>query len=173
MLGGAAVVPAAAVYAKVINAKAPRLEGGARDWLNVPRGPLSWQDRAGQVTVVHFWTFGCINCRRNLPVYDRWRMAFGDQGVELIGIHSPEFPAEAMAANVIRKVRELGIAYPVLLDPDHVNWRRWDQQFWPAVYLVDKKGVVRYRWDGELNYANLNGERKMNSLIEALLAEQA
>ena len=152
--------------------RAPDFSGRAGDWLN-RESPMLWRERAGGVTIVHFWTFGCINCRRNLPVYTRWQKRFSGLGVELAGIHTPEFPHEAEAENVRRKVLEFAISYPVLLDPAQVNWRRWNQQFWPAIYLVDKKGGVRYRWDGELNYANLNGERRMNSLIEALLAEQS
>ncbi|MDX1978972.1 MAG: hypothetical protein SFV51_01790 [Bryobacteraceae bacterium] len=94
-----------------------------------------------------------------------------DKGVAVVGIHTPEFDHEAQPANVARRVKEFGIAYPVLPDPDQLNCRRWKQQFWPAVYLVDRKGMIRYRWDGEMNFSNLDGERKMTKLIEQLLQE--
>jgi hypothetical protein len=68
-------------------------------------------------------------------------------------------------------VKQLGIEYPVLVDDLMENWRRWDQQFWPTVYLVDRKGRIRYRWEGELNYGNAGGEEKMAALIEILLKE--
>lgn len=152
----------------VLKAKAPEFYG--KDWIN-PHGPVSWKERHGTVTVVHFWTYLCINCRHNLPSYERWRNQFDPKQVEIVGIHSPEFPAEAKASNVERKVHEYGISWPVLLDPDLVNWRRWNQQFWPAVYLVDKKGRIRYRWEGELNYGKLNGERRMAALATELLHE--
>lgn len=169
---GLVVQVAAAVMPAPMKGKAPELAGKEKEWINAPGGPLHLKDRQGMVTIVHFWTFGCINCKRNLPIYDRWAKRFAGRPVEIIGIHTPEFPVEAVAKNVERKVLEFGITYPVLLDPDQVNWRRWNQQFWPAVYLIDKKGMVRYRWDGEMNYGNLDGERKMTSLIETLLREE-
>ncbi|MBI3208518.1 MAG: redoxin domain-containing protein [Candidatus Solibacter usitatus] len=160
---------AASPFAK-LNYKAPELEG--KDWLNAPGGPLHLRDRAGLVTVVHFWTYMCINCKRNLPIYGRWHTRFAAQQVEVIGIHSPEFPAEAIAKNVEKRAKEFGIVYPVLLDPALKNWNRWNQQVWPCVYLIGRNGKVRYRWDGEMNYGQLDGERKMTALIEELLAEK-
>ena len=121
------------------------------------------------MTIVHFWTFGCINCKRNLPAYDRWWRRFADKGVVVIGIHTPETEAERDPANVAKKVKELGIAYPVLLDSDHQNWNRWQQRIWPAIYLIDKQGRVRYLWEGELEYQNAGGEAKMTRLIVELL----
>lgn len=153
----------------VLREEAPEFEG--RAWLNVNGEPPLLRGRRGKVTVVHFWTYGCINCKRNLPVYHRWHERFADKGVAVVGIHTPEFDHEAQPANVARRVKEFGIAYPVLPDPDQLNWRRWKQQFWPAVYLVDRKGMIRYRWDGEMNFSNLDGERKMTRLIEQLLQE--
>lgn len=148
---------------------APEWKAGS--WLNAPPSGISLESRRGQVTVVHFWTYGCINCKRNLPIYARWHERFQAEGIAVIGVHSPEFEHEAKPENVARRVRELGIAWPVLLDPRLENWRRWNQQYWPSVYLVDKKGQVRYRWDGEMNYGSLDGERKMTALIEQLLLE--
>lgn len=150
--------------------RAPELSGN--QWLNAPEGAVSLASRKGQVTVVHFWTYGCINCKRNLPVYARWHEQFGPRGVAVIGIHTPEFEQEARLDNVAAKVQAFGIGWPVLLDPKMDNWRRWKQQFWPAVYLIDRQGVIRYRWDGELNYGGIAGESLMNAAIERLLAEQ-
>ena len=81
----------------------------------------------------------------------------------------PETEAERDPANVAKKVKELGIAYPVLLDSDRQNWNRWQQRIWPAIYLIDKQGRVRYLWEGELEYQNAGGEAKMNRLIAELL----
>jgi thiol-disulfide isomerase/thioredoxin len=147
---------------------APELTGDS--WLNLPKGStLSLASRKGKVTIVHFWTFGCINCKRNLPAYDRWWKRFADKGVVVIGIHTPETEAERDPANVAKRVKELGIAYPVLLDSDHRNWNRWQQRIWPAIYLIDKQGRVRYLWEGELEYQNAGGEAKMTRLIVELL----
>jgi thiol-disulfide isomerase/thioredoxin len=150
---------------------APELVGGP--WLNSPTGaPLSLAARRGKVTLVHFWTFGCINCLRNLPAYARWQQRFKAQGVMVIGVHTPETPDERVTANVVRRTRELGIRYPVLLDQRGENWRRWDQQYWPTVYLVDRKGRVRYVWLGELEYAGQRGEARLTERLRDLLRER-
>ncbi|MBL8174665.1 MAG: redoxin domain-containing protein [Bryobacterales bacterium] len=151
-----------------MNRPAPELEG--TQWINAA-APVRLKERRGKVTIVHFWTFGCINCKRNLPVYRRWHERYSMQDAVTVGVHTPEFEHEAKAANVAAQTRLLEIAYPVLPDPGHVNWRRWNQQFWPTVYLVDRRGRIRYRWEGELNYGQLDGERKMTALIETLLEE--
>lgn len=151
-------------------ARAAELSGGP--WFNTPGNkPLTLAGLRGKVTVVHFWTFGCINCRRNLPSYANWRRKFPVEQVEIIGVHSPEFPHEAVVDNVGREVAKHKIDYPVLVDSKMDNWRRWNQQYWPAVYLVDKKGFVREHWDGELNYGGQQGEAKFARKIEELIAE--
>jgi peroxiredoxin len=152
----------------LVGAAAPELT--CNSWLNLPKGStLSLASRKGKVTIVHFWTFGCINCKRNLAAYDRWWKRFAGDGVVVIGVHTPETEAERDPANVAKKVKELGIAYPVLLDPDHQNWNRWHQRIWPAIYLIDKQGRVRFVWQGELEYQNAGGEGKMTRLIVELL----
>ena len=116
-LPGTSVVPLrAAEGLPPVGVMAPELTG--KVWLNLPSGQtLSLASRKGKVTILHFWTYGCINCRRNLPAYDRWHKRFASKGVVVIGIHSPETEGERDLANVTRKVKELGIAYPVL-DPN-------------------------------------------------------
>ena len=152
----------------LVGSAAPELTGDS--WLNLPKGStLSLASRKGKVTIVHFWTFGCINCKRNLPAYDRWWKRFATNGVVVIGIHTPESEAERDPANVAKRVKELGIAYPVLLDPDRQNWNRWQQRWWPAIYLIDKQGRVRYVWECELEYQKADGEAKMTQLIVDLL----
>jgi len=150
---------------------APQLVGNA--WLNVTNGGKLWlASRKGKVTVVHFWTFGCINCRHNLPWYLQWRHRFAARGLEIVGVHTPEIDVEHDPANVAKKVKELGITYPVLLDPDRRNWNRWQQRYWPTIWLVDKQGRVRYCWEGELEYQGASGNARMTDLIESLLNEQ-
>lgn len=145
---------------------APELTG--QTWLNTPGGkPLTLASRRGQVTVVEFWTFGCSNCRANLPAYAKWHRVLQKEGVEVIGVHTPETDAERNPANVRRQVQQLGITYPVLLDPDYENWNRWHQQYWPAIYLVDKQGRIRETWTGELRDA----EPAFESRIQELAAE--
>jgi len=86
-------------------------------------------------------------------------------------VHTPETSAEKVTENVVRKVKELGITYPVLVDEKAENWRRWEQSWWPTVYLIDRKGVARYRWAGELDWEGAGGERQMGRAIDQLLAE--
>jgi thiol-disulfide isomerase/thioredoxin len=149
---------------------APELTGGP--WLNLPTGArLTLASRKGKVTIVHFWTYGCINCRHNLSYYAAWQRRYAAKGVMVIGIHSPETDGESKLANVIKKVKELGITYPVLVDSNRQNWNRWGQHVWPAICLVDKKGRARYGWEGELEYKGAGGAAKMSRLIEALLKE--
>ncbi len=149
---------------------APELRGTG--WLNTPgQKPVSLASRRGKVTVVQFWTFACSNCRANLPIYARLQRKFAAQDVEIIGVHTPELDFERDPKNVAAQVKQLGITYPVLLDPQSENWRRWNQRYWPTLYVLDKSGVVRGKWEGELNYGGANGEAQVAKSIEKLLAE--
>lgn len=159
-----------ATESRAATSLAPELFGGP--WLNTPNGnPIPLTSRRGKVTIVHFWTFGCINCRNNLPAYAHWHKQFAERGVIVIGVHTPETEGERVTADVLRRVRQLGIEYPILLDQDETNWRRWQQQYWPTVYLIDKRGRIRFRWIGELNYGNRGGEVRVAQWIEELLQE--
>jgi thiol-disulfide isomerase/thioredoxin len=146
----------------------PALTGEASLWLNTDK-PITFEK--GKVYVVHFWTFGCINCKRNLPAYDRWVKHFG-KDVTFIGVHTPETESEKKFENVKDAVKRYGITYPVLFDPKSENWNRWQQQWWPTVYLIDKQGRVRYYWMGELEWQNAGGEAKMRRFINQLLQEK-
>jgi len=149
---------------------APELVGDS--WLNLPKGTqLSLASRKGKVTILHFWTYGCINCKRNLPAYDRWQKRFAAKGVVVIGVHSPETQAERNPANVAKKVKEFGITYPVLIDSELKNWNRWQQRAWPAICLIDKQGRARHGWEGELGSPGAGMEARLTQLIEALLKE--
>ena len=156
---------------------APELVGGT--WLNTAQDdkgnnkPLRLADRRGKVTIVEFWTYGCSNCQANLPAYARWQKQFEKRDVQIIGIHTPETQSERDPKNVARFVRDNNITYPVLIDGKSENWRRWGQQYWPTVYLVDKAGRVRANWEGELNWKGAGGEAKMGRFVEALLKEPA
>ena len=150
---------------------APELTG--TEWLNAPHDePLKLASRKGKVTVLHFWTFGCINCKRNLPAYARWQRMFSKQDVQVIGVHTPETDEEKVSANVARNVKKIGITYPVLIDGKGDNWKRWHQSYWPTVYLIDRQGNVRYQWDGELGWNGADGEEQFTRHINELLREK-
>ena len=155
-----------------LNHTAPELVGGP--WLNTPGDqPVSLASRRGKVTIVHFWTYGCYNCQNNLAAYARWYQQFAGRDVVIVGIHTPETSSERVGANVVRHVKDFKIEYPVLFDQSETNWRRWQQRYWPTVYLIDRKGKVRFRWIGELNYGGKQGEARMAKLVEDLLREPA
>ncbi len=167
LTGAAAAAPD--IGLRYSGAVPPELTG---PWLNVPKGAdPSLRARRGRVTIVHFWTFGCINCKHNLPYYAQWQQRFGKRGVGIIGVHTPETATERDATNVVRKVKELGITYPVLLDQTGENWKRWAQRCWPTVYLIDKQGRVRIAWEGELEYQGRGGFATVTQFIETLLKE--
>jgi thiol-disulfide isomerase/thioredoxin len=133
--------------------------------------PLKLADLRGRVVVVHFWTFGCINCIRNYPVYKAWQEKYAGKGVTIIGVHTPEFAHEADVARIRAKARENGLKFPIVVDNDSRVWKSWGNHFWPSIYLVDKKGHVRYRWEGELHLQDKDG-RQFASRIDELLAEK-
>lgn len=150
---------------------APELLG--KQWLNTAKNnPPKLASRKGKVTLVHFWTLGCINCKHNLPAYNHLQKKFAGRGVEVIGVHTPETPGESKFANVRSSIKKWGITYPVLVDNDNTNWNRWHQQFWPTAYLIDRTGKIRYRWEGELNFGGQQGERTLGEKIQALLDEK-
>ena len=121
--------------------------------------------------MLHFWTFGCINCQRNLPHYNKWQQEFAGHDVQLIGIHTPESAEESDPANVEASVKELGIKYPVAVDNDQATWQAYANRYWPSIYVIDKQGKVAYRWDGELEFRGAGGDKIVRAKIRELLAE--
>jgi thiol-disulfide isomerase/thioredoxin len=137
---------------------------GIEQWLNTD-APLTIAGLRGSVVLVDFWTFGCINCQRTQPYLNEWDRTYRDQGLRIIGVHSPEFDYERDAGNVRDALVEAGIRYPVALDNDFRTWREWSQRFWPARYLIDRDGVVRLVHYGEGAY------EETEAAIRALLAQ--
>lgn len=155
----------------IVNVPAPKLTGNGFDWLNTGGAPVLFQK--GRVYVVHFWAFGCINCKRNLPFYAEWQSRYAGNPLTVVGVHTPETEKERDRDNVVSEVQAQRITYPVLIDGSGINWRRWQQQLWPTVYLVDKRGHVRFYWLGELEWQGAGGSRIMDNYIQVLLREPA
>lgn len=148
---------------------APEFAPGTQ-WLQSK--PLTLASLRGQVVVVHFWTFGCVNCIHNYPAYKAWQQKYAGKGVTIVGIHTPEFQGEADVKRIRAKAEENGLKFPIAVDNGGRNWKNWKNRYWPSIYLIDKKGLVRYRWEGELDSARTKGERLMRQRIEELLAEK-
>ena len=124
---------------------------GIASWLNSE--PLTLRGLRDRVVLVDFWTYSCVNCLRTLPYIRAWDERYRDAGLTIVGVHSPEFAFERVESNVRENVRKLGVRYPVALDNDFVTWQSWHNQYWPAKYLIDKRGHVRYYHFGEGDYA--------------------
>jgi thiol-disulfide isomerase/thioredoxin len=133
------------------------------EWLNSP--PLRLADLRGKVVLVEFWTFGCINCQHVTPTLQRWHQQYGEQGLVLVGVHTPEFAYEKDVANVAAALQRMGVTWPVAIDNDWQTWKAYNNHFWPALYLVDKEGDMRYLAIGEGNYEHTE------AVIKALLTE--
>ncbi|WP_192564331.1 cytochrome c biogenesis protein DipZ [Pseudomonas gozinkensis] len=136
---------------------------GAVQWLNSPE--LSAESLRGKVVLVDFWTYDCINCQHTLPYVKEWEKKYGKDGLVVIGVHTPEYGYERIIDNVKDQVKKLGITYPVAIDNNYAIWRNFDNQYWPAHYLVDAKGQVRYTHFGEGSY------QAQEQMIQQLLKE--
>ena len=136
---------------------------GAVQWLNSP--PLTPESLKGKVVLVDFWTYSCINCLRTLPYVRAWAAKYKDQGLVVIGVHSPEFAFEKNIANVKKAVADLKIDYPVAIDNDYAIWQGFNNQYWPADYFIDAQGRIRDHQFGEGDYQG------SEHTIQALLAE--
>ena len=143
--------------------RAPEFAGNQR-WFNTPGGrPLSLRGLRGQVVLVDFWTYTCINCIRTLPYVEAWQREYRGDGFTVVGVHTPEFPFEKEASNVERAIGDEGLTYPVAQDNDYATWTAYGNQYWPAKYLIDARGRVRFVHFGEGAYAET--ERAIRSLL--------
>jgi thiol-disulfide isomerase/thioredoxin len=137
--------------------------GGATAWLNSP--PLTAADLRGKVVLIDFWTYTCINWLRTLPYVRAWAEKYKDQGVVVIGVHTPEFAVEHDLDNVRRAAKDMRVEYPIAIDNDYAIWYAFDNHYWPALYLVDAQGHIRYHHFGEGQY------EQSEMMIQHLLAE--
>ncbi len=137
-----------------------------QDWFNTPGDkPLTLTSLRGRVVLVDFWTYTCINCIRTLPYLKAWNAAYAKDGLTIVGVEAPEFEFEKNAANVANAIDQFGLRYPVVQDNNMGTWNAYGNEYWPADYLIDAKGQVRYATFGEGSY------NKTETAIRALLAE--
>jgi len=128
----------------------------------------SLEELRGQVVAVQFWTFGCRNCKATLPHLQELYASYHEQGFEIVGVHSPEFSYEAEVPNIVEAAADLGVTWPIALDPTKHTFHDWQEGrrgFWPRIYLLDRDGNVRYDHHGEGRYAEID------AAVQELLAE--
>ncbi len=139
---------------------APDFDGATR-WLNTE--PLNAAQLRGKVVIVNFWTYSCINCLRTLPYVKAWAEKYRDQGLVVVGVHAPEFAFERDISNVIKATTRLAVGYPVAIDNEFAIWQAFKNRYWPAHYLIDAQGKLRYKHFGEGQYAET--ERVIQQLL--------
>lgn len=141
---------------------APEFTGIAH-WLNSP--PLRLSALRGKVVLVEFWTYSCINCIHVMPQLKQWHAAYRDQGLVIVGVHTPEYPEETATDKVQAAIERFGITYPVAQDNAYATWNAYCNRYWPALYLIDAQGRIAYHHIGEGRYAET--EAMIRSLLEA------
>jgi thiol-disulfide isomerase/thioredoxin len=138
------------------------------EWLN--GAPLAVDALRGHVALVHVWAFACVNCYRSMPWLNALEREYRDRGLSVVGVHTPELAQEREPARVAAKVAELGLVHPVMLDADYSYWRALGNEYWPAWYVVDKRGDVRTIVVGEV-HAGDRRARAVEGAIDVLLRE--
>jgi cytochrome c biogenesis protein CcdA/thiol-disulfide isomerase/thioredoxin len=148
---------------------------GISDWINTPGGkPLTIGGLRGKVVLIDFWTYSCINCLRTLPHLRAWYSAYHKDGLDIVGVHTPEFAFEHVLSNVEGAVKRNHVTWPVALDNDYGTWNAWSNQYWPADYLVDQQGNVRAYSFGEGDYSKTEGDiRQLLGLHEGRMTDVA
>ena len=136
---------------------APGFDGGGA-WVNSEPLELAKLGMQGKVVLVDFWTFGCYNCTNTLPYVKQWWAKYKDQGLVIVGVHTPEFDSERVLANVQDAVKSQGIDWPVVQDNDFTIWQAYGNHYWPHFYLVDERGQIIYDHIGEGAYEQTDAQ---------------
>lgn len=151
-----------------IHPTAPEFPSGAV-WLDGKATTMA--SLRGKVVLVHFYAFQCHNCQANFRTYNRWQKSLRDQGVEMVGIQTPETAAERDVARVTEAAHQCEFGFPVMLDLDSEAWRAWGNTVWPTIYIVDQRGYIRSWWVGELYWQGARGDQSVENWVRRLLAE--
>ncbi|MET0330585.1 MAG: thioredoxin family protein [Dyella sp.] len=165
----ALAIPVMGVDARAAE-QAPEFSG-ITHWINSP--PLRMGQLRGKVVLIDFWAYSCINCIRTFPHVNHLYDTYKDQGLVVIGVHAPEFDFEKNQANVTEAVKRFGIHYPVAMDDDMATWSAWNNEYWPAEYLVDQQGNVVTHHYGEGNYLEMENAIRGLLKLPALTSEPA
>lgn len=167
----ATVVPVASPTLEPVPVELPNL-GSAPEitnevWINTNE-PVTLASSRGKVVLLEFWTFGCINCQRVIPLVREWYDKYNGADFTVISVHYPEFAYEREYDNVVAATERLEIEYPVAIDNDRVTWAAYNQRFWPTTYLIDKNGRIRYKHIGEFSRS---AREEAEAAIQHLMAE--
>jgi thiol-disulfide isomerase/thioredoxin len=166
LIGLALFVLTTSAAAVGVGRKAPEFLGGG-PWFNTDGKPLTVAGLRGKVVVVEMWTAGCYNCVNTLPFVKQWDARYRQKGLVIVGVHTPEFSHERSEQYVQASIAKLGIRYPVVMDNGYKIWQAYNNVYWPTIYIIDKKGIVRYTHVGEGAYD------ESENTIRKLLAEEA
>jgi len=161
LTSGGQMIPSRSLTEETKAPAAPEIAGGV--WINSE--PLMLKSLHGRVVLIEFWTFACYNCRNTLPSLKKWDAQYREQGLTIIGVHTPELDFERDIDQLRREVSKLGIKYPVVTDQDYSTWKAYRVEAWPTLFLLDKQGRVRWTHVGEGFYD------ETEQMIKKLLAE--
>jgi thiol-disulfide isomerase/thioredoxin len=161
--GQSTTAPSPSMTSSQIAASANQLPEfqGISEWMN--SAPLLTKDLLGKVVLVQIWTLGCINCQRTLPYVVGWHQKYAAQGLQTVGIHTPEFPFERDSKNIRAAIAKHKITYPVAVDNDFQTWKAYNNEYWPHLFLADRQGIIRYDHIGEGAYDET--EKKIQQLL--------
>ncbi len=143
---------------------------GVGDWLNSE--PLTIESLRGKVVLIDFWAFECWNCYRSFPWLNGLEAQFEAEGLQVIGVHAPEFERERVRSAVAAKAHEFELHHPIMIDNDFSYWRALGNRYWPSYYLIDKRGQIRYRFVGE-THAGTPQAKRVEQAVRELLHEGA
>jgi len=155
------MIPSQTLVTETKAPAAPEINGG--QWINSE--PLTLQSLRGRVVLIEFWTFGCYNCRNTLPTIKSWDAHYREQGLTIIGVHTPETDSESNVDQLRREISVLEIKYPVVTDNDYSVWKAYKVEAWPTLFVLDKQGRVRWTHVGEGAYS------ETEEVIKKLLGE--
>jgi thiol-disulfide isomerase/thioredoxin len=118
-------------------------------WFN--SRPLTVKDLRGKVVIVNIWVYSCINCHNSLPTLKEWYKKYKDQGLEIVGVHTPEFESDKVISNVTASLKQDGVTWPVFQDNESKTWNAYNNRYWPSFYLIDRSGNIRELHEGEIS----------------------
>ncbi len=157
-----------AAQATEVGQRAP--DFGPGRWFN--SAPLHLQDLRGKVLIVNIWVYSCINCHLSLPTLKGWDAKYRREGLEIVGVHTPELQSDRPAENVAAALKRDAVLWPVLQDNDSVTWNAYANRAWPTFYLIDRRGVVRAVYEGEISSRYPGAIPGLERTLRALLAER-